>query len=382
MEAVGGIVGSVGSALIGGRAARRAAQAQQQASADTIRTGQQQLDRVTGLTQQSRDIGSGAMNQLNTLAQQYATPIDASAVQNEAGYQFGLNQGLNNVQNTAAAKGGLYSGNALKALTQYGNDYATTKYGDAYNRIRQGQGDNWQRYSQLTDYGNQGNQQLMNAGQNYTILAANALGANGAARGNSEIAQGKLWGDAFNSAASGFGSAMAGSMKTPGLGGGSGRYGNFGGDYNSLSFEQRYADGGAVRREPVIGSRSPLRTGGGGGLSADAVRQAMMQAKRQEMAEKYGIGALTANPLTNPEEIARERERQAMRGYACGGAVRKNYMDGGEVDGPGGPRDDAIPAYLSDGEHVMDAESVAQLGGGNPEVGHMKLNLLRMILKA
>lgn len=57
------------------------------------------------------------------------------------------------------------------------------------------------------------------------------------------------------------------------------------------------------------------------------------------------------------------------------------HADGGPIRGPGGPRDDAIPARLSNGEHVFDAESVNALGGGSNERGQMELNKLRALLK-
>lgn len=41
---------------------------------------------------------------------------------------------------------------------------------------------------------------------------------------------------------------------------------------------------------------------------------------------------------------------------------RVNGTHGGEVDGPGGPHDDAIPAWLSDGEYVLNAEAVQHFG--------------------
>lgn len=58
-------------------------------------------------------------------------------VKNTPGYQFGLNQGVDTVQNNAAARGGLLSGNALRAVNEYGQDYASGKYSDYYNRAVQ-----------------------------------------------------------------------------------------------------------------------------------------------------------------------------------------------------------------------------------------------------
>lgn len=55
---------------------------------------------------------------------------------NTPGYQFGLDQGTKAVETSAAAKGGLYSGAAMKALQRFGNDYADQQgYTPYVNRI-------------------------------------------------------------------------------------------------------------------------------------------------------------------------------------------------------------------------------------------------------
>lgn len=53
---------------------------------------------------------------------------------NEPGYQFGLAEGNRAITNSAAARGGLLSGAALKASTKYAQDYAGTKFNEAYAR--------------------------------------------------------------------------------------------------------------------------------------------------------------------------------------------------------------------------------------------------------
>lgn len=49
-------------------------------------------------------------------------------------YQFRLGEGLNAVQNSAAAQGGLYSGNALRGITEYGQGLAAGEFGNWFNR--------------------------------------------------------------------------------------------------------------------------------------------------------------------------------------------------------------------------------------------------------
>jgi hypothetical protein len=55
-------------------------------------------------------------------------------LQNEPGYQFALSEGNKAIDRASAAAGRYDSGAALKELARYGNDYASTKYNDAFNR--------------------------------------------------------------------------------------------------------------------------------------------------------------------------------------------------------------------------------------------------------
>ena len=44
---------------------------------------------------------------------------------------------------------------------------------------------------------------------------------------------------------------------------------------------------------------------------------------------------------------------------------RKMFLGGGEIDGPGGPKEDMVPIWASDQEYVVSADAVKKLGGGN-----------------
>ncbi len=52
---------------------------------------------------------------------------------------------------------------------------------------------------------------------------------------------------------------------------------------------------------------------------------------------------------------------------ARGGTVlgRELFLGGGEVDGPGGPKEDLVPVWASDQEYVVSANGVKRLGRGN-----------------
>lgn len=55
---------------------------------------------------------------------------------NSTGYQFGLDQGMQSVTGNAATQGLLNSGSTLKALNTYGQNYASTKYGDYMSQLQ------------------------------------------------------------------------------------------------------------------------------------------------------------------------------------------------------------------------------------------------------
>lgn len=104
----------------------------------------------------------------------FLTPFQAptSATEaNDPGYQFRLNQGTQALDNSAAAKGDLLSGNTLQGVTQFGQDYASNEYGNVYNRALQqyqlAQNNSTNIFNRLADVSGLGQtalQQISNSG--------------------------------------------------------------------------------------------------------------------------------------------------------------------------------------------------------------------------
>jgi len=90
--------------------------------------------------------------------------------------------------------------------------------------------------------------------------------------------------------------------------------------------------------------------------------EARRMADRRRMAEMYGIPEhLLGGLMENPYDTG---------SFWKDGGIATLEMDaGGAVNGPGGPKDDVIDAKLSDGEFVMTAKAVENLGGGNRLAG-------------
>lgn len=75
---------------------------------------------------------------------------------------------------------------------------------------------------------------------------------------------------------------------------------------------------------------------------------------------------------------------KAVSGMAHGGSMgysRGSSRESFAVEGPGTGRSDDIPAVLSDGEYVIDAETVALLGDGSSKAGAKKLDEMRVKIR-
>lgn len=86
-------------------------------------------------------------------------------------YQFRRDEGMRDLGNSFAARGGAFSGNALRALTDYNSNLASGEYGNWFNRR-----------AALAGMGQTAVQNVGNATQNYANAASNAHQAQGDAR--------------------------------------------------------------------------------------------------------------------------------------------------------------------------------------------------------
>jgi hypothetical protein len=61
---------------------------------------------------------------------------------------------------------------------------------------------------------------------------------------------------------------------------------------------------------------------------------------------------------------------------------RMDFRQGSAVHGEGDGQSDDIPAMLADGEYVIDAETVAQIGNGSTKAGAQALDKFRESIRA
>lgn len=162
----------VGSAVIGGVAANQAASksagATKAATNATIDAQERQFQQTRADTAHLRDLSQQSVGTLGRLQSG-----DLSAFYASPDYRFNLAEGQGAIDRSAAARGGLLSGAAVKAGQQYASGLASREYGSFVDRLMQSAG-----------LGNTGIGASAAAGANAANNISNAYMTGGLARGN------------------------------------------------------------------------------------------------------------------------------------------------------------------------------------------------------
>ena len=181
------VVGSV----IGGQAQGDAADTAAGASDRSARLQKEMFDKQMELQEPFRAAGVAGQNRLMELLGlggsktaagygKYAKDFSVQDFQADPGYAFRLSEGLKGLDRQAAARGGLISGGALKAATQYGQEMGSQEYQNAFSRYQTN------RTNQLQPLGN-----LQAVGQSAAANQGSAAGAYGSGAGAAIVAGGQ-----------------------------------------------------------------------------------------------------------------------------------------------------------------------------------------------
>lgn len=155
----------IGGALIGGVASSRAAKQQQKGYDAATAEQARQYDQTREDFAPWRDTGRSALDRLGR-----ASTGDFSDFTASPSYEFVRDEGQRNMGNSFAARGGAFSGNALRALTEFNQNLASTEYGNW-----------WNRQAGLAGVGQSATQSTAQAGQNAANnIASNYIGAGNA----------------------------------------------------------------------------------------------------------------------------------------------------------------------------------------------------------
>ena len=174
-----GLLGTLGGAYIAANAAGKASDAAVGAANASNATQERIYAQAREDAAPYRDVGGNALYQLaslggveyegapGTIEDRYQTALGRFEASPD--YQFRLDQGLQAMDRSAASRGRLLSGATLKGAQEYGQNLASSEYGNYTNRL-----------AALAGIGQTATQSVTGSGQNY----ANAVSANNTNAGN------------------------------------------------------------------------------------------------------------------------------------------------------------------------------------------------------
>jgi len=169
----------------------KAIDAQAAAAEKSIAAQERMFERQVQLQEPFREIGLTAQNRLadllgisgRTNAPGYGyglQPFTMAQYQEDPGAAFRLKRGLEAVERTAAARGGLLSGNQLRGVTELGQELASQEFQNAFNRFQSNRSNVLNPLQSLAGVGQTSTNALTNAAGNLGSGMASAYGQLGA----------------------------------------------------------------------------------------------------------------------------------------------------------------------------------------------------------
>lgn len=194
---------TIGAGLLGADAASNAAdqqaQAANQAGQTSLAASKQSIDAQKAmfdtLNAQSapwRQAGSNALDTIAGMQPQFTHSFDANDLKTNLApnYQFQLDQGLGATKNAANLQTGLVSGNALRGINNYAQDYAGNAYQQAYNNYNANQTNIFNRLSNIAGLGQTANANITSVGGTVGSNIGNTITSGGQGMSAAQMAAG------------------------------------------------------------------------------------------------------------------------------------------------------------------------------------------------
>ena len=185
----------IGGAYLGSQASKSAASTQAAAAAQASDAQLQMFREQAALQEPFRQAGVRALPQLE--AQRNMMPGAFTGQVNlgqDPGYAFRLSEGQKALDRSAAARGGLISGGAMKAAQRFGQDLGSQEYQNAYNRALTGynadvarEATGYNRLAALAGIGQTATGQIGAAGQNAATNMGNLMTSGAAASAAGQV---------------------------------------------------------------------------------------------------------------------------------------------------------------------------------------------------
>ena len=212
----GAVIGGIATNMAAGEqadAARDAANTQADANRYAQDVQYRMFQEQTALQKPWLKAGENALTRLSTGLQpggEFGTKFSDTNWQEDPGYAFRLKEGNKALNQAAAARGGLISGNALKAAERYGQEMGSQEYQNAFNRYYREREAQLNPLQSLAGVGQTTAQSLGGAAQSYGQSAGALASATGASTANSLLASGQARASAYQGYGNALGQAVGG----------------------------------------------------------------------------------------------------------------------------------------------------------------------------
>ena len=166
--------------------------------------GQNRLMDILGLSDRTGAEGYGSAMR----------PFGMSDFQTDPGYAFRMKEGLKGLDQQAAARGGLISGNALRGATAFGQELGSQEYQNAFNRYQTNRTNVLNPLQSLLGQGQSTANTLGSAGAGYASGAGNTMMNSAANIGNLNMAAGSARASGYTNSADAWNRALGGAAGT------------------------------------------------------------------------------------------------------------------------------------------------------------------------
>jgi hypothetical protein len=194
-----------GASLVGGymqgEAAKNAAGQYGRAAQQGIDYNKEMYGNVLGQNQPYMDLGQKGVNLYGQLADSgYLTnqPSMNDLTRLMPNYQFGLNQGMGQLNSQMNAAGGLISGNAIQGGQQFAQGYAGNALNDAFNQYQVNRSNVVSNVNALTGVGQNANQTVANMAGGTSANVGNQLSSIGNAQAAATMGSANAYAGALN----------------------------------------------------------------------------------------------------------------------------------------------------------------------------------------
>ncbi len=264
MGGSGGVFGGLGAAVGAGVnfiSGQNASNAQQQAAVASQQQAQTQFQQQQANLAPYLASGTQNLSALNAAMPDLQRKFTMQDFQQDPGYQFQLNQGLQGMQRSAAASGMLNSAGTQQGLNNYAQGMANTDYQQALSNFTNNQNQRFNMLSGMAGLGLQSTGMANASSANYTNQFANANNAIGNAQAAGDISMG----NSINQGIAGLANLPQGTMKNAS----SNMFGS-GDSMAGANSSSNMANGAYLTGGGTSGGLAGMGTQAGGGAAAGA----------------------------------------------------------------------------------------------------------------